>query len=63
MKAFHRALSGIFGILLLGATLVAASYIDVGRGSGIVGWLVPGVLAASALYMAVKFLRFAFRKQ
>jgi hypothetical protein len=56
-------LSGILGILLLGATLVAASYLDVGRGSRIVGWLVPGVLAASALYMAVKFLRFAFRTQ
>jgi len=63
MKVFHRIMSAIFGILLLGATLVAASYIDAGRGSGIVGWLVPGVLVASALYMAVKFLRFAFRKQ
>ncbi len=62
MKIFHRVMSGIFGALLLGATLVAASYIEVGLGSGIVGWLVPEVLAASALYMAVKFLRFAFRK-
>ncbi len=49
-------------MLLLAATLVAASYIDVGRGSGVVGWAVPGVLALSALYMAVKLLRFAFRK-
>jgi len=62
MKTFHRIIAGVLGMLLLAATLVAASYIDVGRGSGVVGWAVPGVLALSALYMAVKLLRFAFRK-
>jgi len=61
MQVFHRVVAGIFGMVLLAATLVAASYIQVGVGTGIVGWLVPGVLAASALYMAVRFLRFALR--
>jgi hypothetical protein len=62
MKVFHRIMSGIFGVLLLAATLVAASYIDIGLAAGYFAWIVPGVLAASALYMAVKFLCFAFRK-
>ena len=62
MKIFHRVMSGIFGALLLGATLVAASYIEIGVAAGYFAWIVPGVLAASALYMAVKFLRFAFRR-
>ena len=62
MKVLQRIISGILGLVLLAATLVAASYIEIGHGSGVFGWLVPGVLAASALYMAVKFLRFAFRK-
>ena len=62
MKVFHRVISGILGVLLLVATLVAASYIEIGVGAGYFAWIVPGVLAASALYMAVKFLRFAFRK-
>jgi hypothetical protein len=61
MKVFHRIISGIFGVLLLVATLVAASYIEIGVAAGYFAWIVPGVLAASALYMAVKFLRFAFR--
>ena len=59
MKVFHRVMAGIFGVLLLVATFVATSYVQVGR---IVGWLVPGALAASALYMAIRFLRFALRK-
>jgi hypothetical protein len=62
MKVFHRIMAGVFGMLLLAATLVAVSYIQVGTGSGVVGWLVPGALAASALYMAIRFLRFALRK-
>ncbi len=62
MKVFHRVMAGVFGMLLLAATLVAASYIQVEAGAGVVGWLVPGILATCALYMAIRFLRFALRK-
>jgi len=54
-------MAGVFGMLLLAATLVVASYVQVEVGAGVVGWLVPGVLASSALYMAIRFLRFALR--
>jgi len=60
----HRVFSGILGVLLALAGLVAASYIEVDfqRTSllgGAAGILVPGVLMLSAFYMAYRFLRFA----
>jgi uncharacterized membrane protein YjjP (DUF1212 family) len=60
----HRVFSGILGLVLALAGLVAASYIQTDfKGdtllSGAVGILVPGVLMLSAFYMAFRFLRFA----
>lgn len=61
---FHRLISAIFGLALALAALVAASYIEfdfkgASLPSAAAGILVPAVLMLSALYMAVRFLRFA----
>jgi uncharacterized membrane protein YjjP (DUF1212 family) len=61
---FHRVFSGVLGLVLALAGLVAASYmeIDFKRDtllSGAMGVLVPGVLMLSAFYMAFRFLKFA----
>jgi hypothetical protein len=59
----HRVFSGVFGLALALAGLVACSYImfDFKGGflSGAMGILVPGVLMLSAFYMAFRFIRFA----
>jgi hypothetical protein len=59
----HRVFSALFGLVLVVAGLVAASYImvdfRVGLLSGLAAILIPGVLMLSAFYMAVKFVRFA----
>jgi uncharacterized membrane protein YjjP (DUF1212 family) len=63
MKMLHRIFSGVFGLLLTVAGLVALSYvqIDFKRDtllSGAAAILIPGVLMLSAFYMAFKFLKF-----
>jgi hypothetical protein len=60
----HRVSSGIFGLVLAAAGLVAASYIEIdfkraSFPSAAAAILVPAVLMLSAFYMAFKFLRFA----
>ncbi len=59
----HRAFSAVFGLVLVVAGLVAASYIMVdfkfGLLPGLAAILVPGVLMLSAFYMAFKLVRFA----
>jgi hypothetical protein len=60
----HRTISGVLGLLLILAGLVASSYIETNlKGDtfvqGAAGILFPGVLMASAWYMAYVFLRFA----
>ena len=60
----HRVFSGLLGLVLALAGLVAASYIEIDFKrdtliSGAVGILVPGVLMLSAFYMAFRLLRFA----
>ena len=59
----HRVFSGIFGVVLAAAGLVAASYIEIDFKrasflSAAVAILVPAVLMLSAFYMGFKFLRF-----
>jgi hypothetical protein len=60
----HRTISGVLGLLLILAGLVASSYVETNfKGDtfvqGAAGILFPGVLMASAWYMAYVFLRFA----
>lgn len=60
----HRLISGVFGLALALAGLVAASYIEIDFRHGqflsaTVAILVPAVLMLSAFYMAFKFVRFA----
>ena len=61
---FHRVFSGVLGLVVTLAGLVAASYIDIDFKrdtllSGAMGILVPAVLMLSAFYMAFHFLKFA----
>lgn len=59
----HRVFSGLFGLALALAGLMASGYIFIdfkgGLLSGIMAILVPGVLMLSAFYMAFRFIRFA----
>ncbi|HLJ28941.1 MAG TPA: hypothetical protein VKY85_19680 [Candidatus Angelobacter sp.] len=61
---FHRSVSALFGLVLVVAGLVAASFIEVDFQrasllSGTMAILIPGVLMLSAFYMAFQFMRFA----
>jgi glucose uptake protein GlcU len=63
-ERMHRTISGVLGLLLIIAGLVASGYIETNlKGDtfvqGAAGILVPGVLMASAWYMAYVLLRFA----
>ena len=60
----HRVFSGLLGLALAVAGLVAASYIDIDFKrstllSGAVAIIVPGVLMLSAFYMGFRCIRFA----
>jgi hypothetical protein len=53
------ALAELAGVVALGYTLDGIQFLDFERNmaGGIVGVLVPGVLCASAFYMAFRFLK------
>lgn len=60
----HRTFSGVLGLVLALAGLVASSYIATDfKGdtllSAAAGILIPGVLMLSAFHMAFRFLKFA----
>lgn len=67
MRVFGRVisvllgiLSGLAGLVALGYTLEGIEFLKFSKGNiagGLVGVAVPGVLCASAFYMAVKLIR------